>query len=327
MQRALILLVVTFGPAACTKGGSFMSVFGGGKPPKPDGDGLLSAEAGSLPKLSRVDLADQLKGIAVMPSAAGENGKGEPGGDYLLCAAEQTMADTARVDGETLEVSYEANADACPSALPTKADTALAGGTGFVTFTYALACKGAAAGLVLKGFKAAAFFRHQSFNFDGAAEKRCLDAAAGKGGYRLKTVKSYGYDVKDMGRNKVTGRVEVKTSLEASTPDQGFCAVEREPGGAITVKHCVYRSAVRLENHPEGGAPSTLEAVTVATAHDLRSKPGDRYYSSGTMDLVINNWRGRAEFRNGAEPPVAELSDGREVLKFKMNGEFTDEAR
>src|SRR4051812_12367875 len=117
MRQTLLCCGIGLGAAACTKGGGFLSFLSAS--PSQERSAALTGGAGSgtLPKLSREDLRAQLKGIAVTPGGDGKDGSG---GDFLLCASEQTKSDRVWVNGESVDVLYEANADACPASLLTK---------------------------------------------------------------------------------------------------------------------------------------------------------------------------------------------------------------
>jgi hypothetical protein len=323
-----VFLSLACGPSACTKASGFLSAFQSGNGREaPAGQVASGPDPAPASKLGKEQVQDQLKGLVVTPGLSSDDAQAPPGGDFLVCDREKATADEAKLIGGALSVRYEASTEGCVRSWYKDQPFELTSVVGFASFTYKLQCPDQAvtAAIDVKSLKAAEFYRHQTFDFNGVEEAKCLAKTGRKAAYQLTTTKAQAVEGKDPADASKTSKLSSKTVFEVSSAEHGPCGVVQEPAGAVTVKDCVYRSSQRVEGSYSFRPADSFDAVTTATAHDLRAKPGDRFYSSGTLALTVNNWHGEATFKNGAEAPVAELSDGRQTVRFRLNGEFTNE--
>jgi hypothetical protein len=273
--------------------------------------------------LSKAQLVEQLRGLDVRLAA--EDGAAVKK-VFMLCERERPRIDAVALVGDRLQVDYEAEADGCPATWYKDAPGDVSHGTGYASFHYQLLCGGVDAGgqAAIHAAKSDAFVAAQTFHADGAVEAACLKAGGGKTQFRIEAVRSYGMDVADREDPKRTATYANKDSFTALQADGQPCAVEQGSDGAVTIHACVYTSRLERDESYSFKTRERLNVVMEATAQDLVAKPGERFYASGTLELHVNGWRGQIVFKDGARPPEAELSDGKQTVRVRMNGAFTE---
>lgn len=282
---------------------------------------VKSVGAGLTP-LTKEQVLEQLRGIDVEPAAAAEaSASTKP---FLLCDLEVASHDSVVSEGEFLRVNYQANGEDCPRSWYQQAPARLENAKGSARFEFELWCPGSAAVVKNKSLKAGDFFAHQSFDATGQAEAACLQQNDGKSRFLLRTVRSYSMDILDNQDPSRKASYTYKSTLEADNGSGGGCEVRRADAGGSTITQCSYRSLVEQGEHYSFRAAEQLRIQTVAVAHHLEAKPGARFYVAGRIELNINNWRGILFFRNGDTAPEIELSDGRTILRARVNGAFTE---
>jgi hypothetical protein len=300
--------------AGCTKTG-FMSFVK--SEPEPEASG-----AESLPPLTPEQLVDQLKGLDLR---VGElDGVATSARPFMLCDQEQVQDDVVRLDGGRLVVRYSAAADACPSQWYKEAPGDVQHGTGLATYDYELGCPGAASDLA-SGLRAGVFFAYQTFHASGRAEAACLGAGGGQTRFKLSAVRSYGMDVIDRQDDTRRATMRFKSTVTAAQTDGSPCEARRDGVGTVTIADCTYATRTEQDDSFTFKDAERTRVQMTARLREAVAKPGERFYAGGTIELGVNGWHGTLQLGgNGGGAPVVSLTDGKESVRVRLNGAFTE---
>jgi hypothetical protein len=299
-----------------------MKIMGRDPPAKTDASSASSAAAADvsieeLPDeaatdLAKDELAQQLGNLGLGLEAP----QGAKDQAYLLCADEiPTAAQVGAADG-VMRVRYAADAGKCPAHW-TKEELAASSGRG--RYMFDLWCDEGPA-KAAAGLPATRLLR-ETFVANGELETACMDAAGGKGRYRVASSRRYEMSFKKASLPVVTSA----STLHVDRGDGEPCEIAHPAKGAYVIAACRYdlRSIEDYASPADGKAKHVVLKAAMA-AHNLVAQAGDRFYSGGTIDLTLNNWKGTIEFKNGAVAPEAELSNGRDVVRVRINGNSTE---
>ncbi len=323
MKRTLLAVFFLGGLTACTRSEGFLEFL----KQKVRGDGSKSSpkDAEGPTPLDKAGLLEQLKGIAVSPLG---NASGGAALEHMICEGERAHKNAVSGKDGKLRVAYEADAEACVGdkykAAVTKG-AKLTGGVGLATFSYTVDCPGIASDVVAK-WKPSGFFNAETFRFDGP-EKDCLSLGGGKSAFELDAAVSSGVDAQDPRDTKKTARFDAKRSLSIHAPGGGPCRVEVTGKAHMVRGECLHIATSRNTAKYSFAEPTLTHVVVKVVLKDVSATIGEQFYDVGSMDLDVNGWKGKVRFSDGKAPPVVELTDGREVVRVKLNGEFTGEAR
>lgn len=234
----------------------------------------------SLRKLSQAEMGEALRQIDT--SLAPAIGTAEPivAGPYFFCPTERRVNEQVRVHEGTVEASVDVDDSPCG-----RGDQAV--------FRFRMQCPGEP-DVAISDTTVEQFAHHSGFNFTGAWEKRCLMRGEGKASFTQST--------------RVTTKERQQTYSIARVGGEP-CNVSRMGDGPVTIHDCSFKA--RRES---GGDVVELQA----TAENLVGHPNDRYYRSGTLHIVLNDWSGKVVFSDGSAPPVAQLSNGTETMNLTL---------
>lgn len=234
----------------------------------------------SLRALSAAEVSQSLRQIDGTLAPAVDSAPATMRGPYFFCPKELLTNEVVRVQSGGVEVGVEVDDRPC-------------GGSDKAEFKLSMSCPGeddrTISDTTVQEFGAAS-----GFNFTGAWEKRCLGRGDGEA--------TYSQDL------KLTNSEQVKVYAVKRSDGQA-CRVSRHGDGPATIHDCTY-----LFRREVGADVVELRA----TAEDLVGHPGDRFYRSGTMHVVLNNWYGKAVFKGEATAPEVELTNGQDTLRLPL---------
>jgi hypothetical protein len=116
-----------------------------------------------------------------------------------------------------------------------------------------------------------------------------------------------------------TGKEFKARAIGATMQSDGSpCVFTRTGDGVGSMQNCdFYR---RVEKTKLADQSTTVSELLKLEARDLKSASEGRFYASGTMNLLVNQWKGAMTFKNAQTSPTYQMTAGSKSIKGSLTG-------